>query len=309
MKLISKEIELGIWSIKVFHSPSIISDPPDSNHFQMPTIQAANVTDVHAEFIADPFIIENENTYFMFFEVFDKARGKGIISVAKSMNGEQWTYDKIVLKENYHLSYPYVFKHNGDFYMIPESSEASGVFLYKSKNFPYDWEKTSELLTGKYVDSSLFRYMDKWWMFSGENGKLHLFLSDHLESGWKEHPKSPIITDDFTITRPGGRVIEEGKRIYRYTQDGTPAYGSAVRAFEITLLSEKEYEEKEVNLILKGTEKELDWRKDGMHSIDQLKIDENKWLIAVDGHKLEYKNYLLWKLDSVVTKLAEIFRA
>lgn len=34
-----------------------------------------------------------------------------------------------------------------------------------------------------------------------------------------------------------------------------------------------------------------------MHSIDQLKIGDNQWPVAVDGHRLETRPYLLWKLD------------
>jgi hypothetical protein len=301
--LFNRKITLGIWSIKVFNSHSLISNPPHQDNFKYPTIQASDVTDVSAEFIADPFIISHNSKYYMFFEILDKSSGKGIIGLATSSNGSDWNYEKTVLREIYHLSYPYVFKFNDDFYMIPESSEANRVLLYKAKNFPYEWEIAAELINGKYVDSSIFQYNDKWWMFAGKSGKLHLFFSDSLEGKWLEHPKSPLISNNNKITRPGGRVIVDKNRIYRYTQDGEPSYGSAVRVFKVNNLTEKEYEEEEVDLILNGTKSDLDWRKDGMHTIDQLKISENHWLIAVDGHKLVNRNYLLWKLDSIFAKL------
>jgi hypothetical protein len=298
----SKKITLGIWSIKVFNSNSLIYKPPINEKFVCPTLQASDVTDVRAEFIADPFIIEYDSKYYMFFEVLDKSTGKGIIGLATSGNGGEWRYERIVLKESYHLSYPHVFKFNGEFYMIPESSEANRVFLYKAQNFPYEWEIDCELLNGQYVDSSIFHYDNKWWMFAGQSGKLHLFFSNKLEGEWKKHPKSPLITNDFIITRPGGRVIVDKNKIYRYAQDGEPNYGRAVRVFNIKQLSEKEYVEEEVNLILSGTNSEQDWRKDGMHSIDQIKINENQWLVAVDGHKLVSRNYILWKLDNIFSK-------
>jgi hypothetical protein len=300
--LINKKITLGIWSIKVFSSNTLISQPPDEQNFLSQTITAADVNDVPAEFVADPFIISHDSKLFMFFEILDKSTGKGIIGLAVSQDGIKWDYDKCVLREEYHLSYPYVFKFNNNFYMIPESSEANGVFLYKAKSFPYEWERVKELINGKYVDSSIFQYDNKWWIFAGRSGKLHLFFSEQLEGDWIEHPKSPLIVNNYSITRPGGRVIVDKGNIYRYTQDCKPNYGSAVRAFKIKKLSNMEFEEEEVNLVLSGTNREMDWRKDGMHTIDQLKVDHNQWLIVVDGHKLERKNYVKWKLDMIYSK-------
>ncbi|MEH7440343.1 hypothetical protein V7182_23115, partial [Neobacillus drentensis] len=202
----------------------------------------------------------------------------------------------------FHLSYPYVFQANNEFYMIPESCEANSVFLYKAKNFPYDWEITSELINGKFVDSSIFQYKNKWWMFTGKGGRLHLFSSKELEGSWTEHPKSPLISNNYSITRPGGRVIVDNGNIYRFTQDGIPTYGSGVRVFNVKKLSEIEYEEEEIDLILCGTMQEKDWRKDGMHTIDHLKINDSHWLVAVDGHKLEKQKYLKWKMDAIISK-------
>ncbi len=301
-RILNRKIKLGIWSISVFNSNSITFRHPNEGKLKKPVLKASDVSDVRAEFVADPFIISHDSKLYMFFEILDKSSGKGIIGLATSTNGENWAYDQAVLKETYHLSYPYVFKYNNNFYMIPESSEANNVLLYRAENFPYKWKVVNELIEGKYVDSSIFKYQGKWWMYAGRSGRLHLFYSDKLEEGWVEHPKSPLISNNYNITRPGGRVIVDKENIYRYTQDGQPNYGSAVRVFKITCLSEKEYEEEVLSITLSGSKKELDWNKDGMHTIDQIKIAEDKWLIAVDGHKLENKNYFLWKLDRILAK-------
>src|SRR3954470_21552501 len=87
-----KKITLGIWSIKVFKSNSFIIDPPNENKLKYATLTAKDVTDVSAEFIADPFIILHNPIYYMFFEVLDKSTGKGIIAVASSNDGENWDY-------------------------------------------------------------------------------------------------------------------------------------------------------------------------------------------------------------------------
>ncbi|MEH7388359.1 hypothetical protein V7147_23610 [Bacillus sp. JJ1521] len=301
-RLVGKKIMVGVWSISVFNSHTMIFQRLNEKAIKKPILKASDVIDVPAEFVADPFIISFDSKLFMFFEILDKTSGKGIIGLATSRDGENWNYDRAVLKENFHLSYPYVFKYDDNFYMIPESSEANQVLLYKAKNFPYEWEVVNGLIGGQYVDSSIFHYNDKWWLFAGKSGKLHLFYSDKLEGDWSEHPNSPLISDNKSITRPGGRVIVDKDTIYRYTQDGKPSYGSAVRVFKITQLSESEYAEEELNLVLSGTKKERDWNKDGMHTIDQLKMADNQWLVAVDGHILQNRNYILWKLDRLLAK-------
>ena len=287
---------MGVWSIKVFTSPGVIKEEPAEKILKTPTLRASDVTDLPAEFIADPFIIYRDNSYYLFFEVLDKSNMKGVISFAHSEDGVDWKYGRKVLQESYHLSYPYVFEHEGECYMIPETIEAGKILLYKAKQFPDDWEVVYELVDGKYADPSLFYYDRKWWMFASSQGQLHLFHSPSLTEHWVEHPKSPLIRNNHHVTRLGGRVIVENGRIYRYTQDGKPTYGRAVRVFEITELNDSQFKEREINLVLNGTANH-GWRRDGMHSIDQVKTSDNQWLVAVDGHRLESRPYLLWKLD------------
>ncbi|MFD0682113.1 MULTISPECIES: glucosamine inositolphosphorylceramide transferase family protein [unclassified Paenibacillus] len=296
----------NIWAIKVFSANSaVISEAPHESRLDQPSLQASDIDDAPAEFVADPFIIRHESKFYMFFEVLNKASGRGEIGLAVSDDGEKWDYEKIVLKEKYHLSYPQVFKVNDEIFMLPETIETKKVLLYKAKRFPFEWEIACELFSGSYVDPSIFKYENKWWLFAGSNqGKnLHLFYSDHIEGTWTEHPQSPLISNNISITRPGGRIIVSDTNIYRYTQDGNPYYGSAMRVFKINELSVTEYKEELVDMILSGTNKESDWRKDGMHHIDQLQINENQWLIAVDGHKSKRWNYVVWKLDRVLSRL------
>ncbi|HEY0729749.1 MAG TPA: hypothetical protein VGD38_16825, partial [Pyrinomonadaceae bacterium] len=85
----------------------------------MPTLSKQNVTDVPTTFVADPFMI-HDGSWHMFFEVL-LTSDKGEIGLATSDNGLDWTYQQIVLREEFHLSYPYVFKWQDTYYMIPET--------------------------------------------------------------------------------------------------------------------------------------------------------------------------------------------
>ena len=305
--LILKGLNNSIWSIKVFNSNTLIFEPPEEGCLNNPTIQAKDVSDVKAEFVADPFLVTDNSKYYIFYEILDKKSGRGVIGLSTSDNGIDWNYEKVVLSEKFHLSYPQVLKgNNNDFYMIPETSEANEVILYKAINFPYEWKREVSIINGKYIDPTVFQFNDKWWMFAGSHGgkDLHLFYSESLEGSWIEHPSSPIINNNMHISRPGGRVIvDEQSNIFRYTQDGYPYYGKLTRIFKIKTLTINEYQEEEVKIVLQGTDKEADWRKDGMHHIDQLKVNGDQWIIAVDGHKFEKRNYFSWKLERLLLKI------
>ncbi|WNS81214.1 hypothetical protein RRU94_10410 [Domibacillus sp. DTU_2020_1001157_1_SI_ALB_TIR_016] len=297
----NKKYSPAIWSIHVSKTDVPITRLDQAADFQTPALTPEDVTDVPAVFVADPFLMQDENGYCLFFEVMNGETERGEIGLATSEDGETWVYDRIVLKEDVHLSYPHVIKQGDDYYMIPESVEAEGIYLYKAASFPHEWQQVKKLVSGDYTDASLFQYNHKWWMYAAglDNKTLYLFWADELEGEWRPHPKSPLIKNDKSNSRPAGRVVIEDGRIYRYAQDDGPYYGHSIKGFEVTHLSEAGYEEKEIGVLLKGSGIEGDWRQDGMHHIDHLKLAGGGWLAAVDGHRFNHQNYILWKVKSM----------
>ncbi|MFA5080827.1 MAG: hypothetical protein WC472_04385 [Candidatus Paceibacterota bacterium] len=286
------------WSIGIYtgDSPYHLIPPKD---IQNPVLTAKDVTDRKALFVADPFMVREKDVWYMFFEVLNRETGKGEIGLAISKDGRHWTYQQIVLTESFHLAYPYVFKWQGAFYMIPDSSKKKAIRLYKAVLFPCHWEFVGNLLTGfNFVDSSIFNYHDRWWLFTcptNKNDVLKLFYASNLGGPWLEHPASPIIDGNAHIARCGGRVMVLGNRIIRYAQDDYPAYGSCLRAFEITKLTNKEYEEKGYpnNPVLKANWRR--WNRSGMHNIDAHCLGKNEWIACVDGYcrVVELKNRIV----------------
>ena len=55
-----------------------------------------------------------------------------------------------VIKENFHLSFPFIFKFNNNFYMCPETKEKKEIRIYKCKNFPNQWEFCKTLIDNIY---------------------------------------------------------------------------------------------------------------------------------------------------------------
>lgn len=275
--------DINSWSIGIYTGTSPFDLQPPQG-VANPVLTAHDISDTQASFIADPFMIKEGSIWYMFFEVMRAKEDRGDIGMATSEDGLKWQYKQIVLSESFHLSYPYVFKWNNEFYMIPESKGGDSVRLYKADNFPTGWSCQTTLLEGKFIDNSIFYYEDKWWMLTSKPKKtLRLFFADDLVGPWTEHPKSPIYKKDPFKGRMGGRVVMYNDRLIRFAQDINFVYGNKVRAFEITQLSTTEFEEKLVQKRPALRRSGKGWNRIGMHHLDPHQIDGNIWLASVDG--------------------------
>lgn len=281
---LSNENAYSTWSIGIY-TGSTPFDLSDGDHILNPVLTGKDVNDINARFVADPFLVIKDGTYYMFFEAMNSETKQGDIGFAQSEDGVKWEYGGIILDENFHLSYPYVFESDGTYYLIPESHEDMSVRLYVADPFPNAWKHVGNLLNGHpYADSSIFRYDNKWWLYVyvPDTASLNLFYSEELLTGWTPHPLNPIVKSNKHIARPGGRVIEYDGHMYRLTQDDDPQYGIQVFVFEISELSTDSYAEKILSEtpVVKMTGK--GWNASGMHHVDVLS-DGDGWIAAVDG--------------------------
>jgi hypothetical protein len=281
-----------VWSIGIYKGASPLQlTAPDS--FRNPVITAYDVSDVPAMMVADPFMLRKDQTWYMFFEVLNNRTGRGQIGLAISRDGDAWSYQQIVLAEPFHVSYPYVFEHENEMYMIPESYQANSVRLYRARRFPTDWAFVRNLLEGGYFfDSSVVLHEGQWWMFTetGQDFKsntLRLFYADKLTGPWLEHPKSPIVSGDPHIARPAGRLIALNDKLIRYTQDDYPKYGRCVRAFEVIELTMHSYRERLAFPSPIVEPAGHGWNRLGMHHVDPHAVEDGFWLACVDGLGLE----------------------
>lgn len=215
-------------------------------------------------FYADPFVIQKDNKYFIFFEECPYDTKKGYLSVMEM--DENGGYEKPIkiLETPYHLSYPFIFEHEGDYYLIPESHANGAISLYKCIEFPLKWEFQLNLMENiKVVDTTLFFYQNRWWLFTNiaENegasimDELFLFSSETLHTtNWIPHPLNPIVSD-VRKARLAGRIFEHDGMILRPSQNCSKRYGYGFKMNVIKTLNEHEYEEEEIASI------EPDWDK------------------------------------------------
>ena len=208
---------------------------------------------------ADPFPIERNGCYYIFFEELEYATDKGHISVIEVHPSGRWSAPVRVLERDYHLSYPFLLEQDGVLYMMPETWQNRTVELYRCVAFPDRWRLEQVLMKDVYcVDATLHRDASGWWMFANSgidesddemDDELHLFHAPHLRGEWKPHPANPV-KSDVRSTRPAGSFYYENGTLYRPAQICAPLYGSGISINQVVQLTPDKYVEREVHRIV-----------------------------------------------------------
>lgn len=229
---------------------------------------------------ADPHVIKRDGTYYVFVEEFIYKTDRGRIAVMPLSEDGTVGESQTVLETDYHLSYPFVFEHDGETYMVPESSENRSVDLYRCTHFPNQWEHVKTLLDDVIaVDATLHHDGERWWLFANcndnEGGSTHdgsthdelsLYSANSLfDEVWTPHPMG-VVVSDVRMSRPAGPLFYHNNRLYRPAQNSSPEYGYALQLNEITQLTETDYAERPVTTITP------DWneRVKGVHTISKV---------------------------------------
>jgi hypothetical protein len=208
-------------------------------------------------YFADPFPFIHGGRVYLFFESYSHSRRRASIwyaplDSAGRLSGEP----QPALERDYHLSYPFVFAHSGEIFMIPESAEHRTVELYRATRFPEEWRLEQTLFSDvRAVDATVYEADGRLFLFVNMAGdgaslddELHLFWATHPSGPWQPHPANPVVAD-VRCARPAGRLFLSDGRLIRPSQDCSHGYGSAIVLNRIDLLTDREYRESVVRRI------------------------------------------------------------
>lgn len=203
---------------------------------------------------ADPFVFEYKNEVYIFAELFDYIKdyaGIGYCVLDKKTNKfSKW---KVVVQEEFHMSYPFIFEKDGSVYMIPETSGNHSLILYKAEQFPDVWVKEKVLLDDvQIVDTTLDDIKEE-----GTLGLTYKLMQDSKWELWALRfsedkvcfaESGPISSDDATA-RPGGRFFDYNGKKVRVSQDCEKSYGYALNFMELINFSQDHFTEKLIKYI------------------------------------------------------------
>ncbi len=250
----------------------------------VPDLEQSIVLQAPADrFWADPFPVVDGDRACIFVEEWPYALGRGVLAAIEIDRAGNWRRLGTILEQPYHLSHPFVFAWQGETWLLPESSAAGTLELYRCLEYPLRWERETVLMQDKrIVDATLHEGTDRWWMFANigddrvsTHEELHLFFADTPLGPWTPHPANPVVADP-RFARPAGRPFELDGCCYRPAQDCGVRYGGALVIHEILELTPERYAERLHQRLppqaLAGANR--------MHTLNQ-----DQWLTVIDGHR------------------------
>lgn len=248
--------------------------------------------------VADPFLFAGKDRLFVFYEV-KTDFGHGVIHAqAMDISGRFEDFG-CVLREPFHLSYPQVFEHKGQLWMIPEASASGKVWLYRAEDFPSRWVKDHVLIDEPLVDASLLvSGADLYLLATTARFELKLYHSDSLDRQFVS--SSSIITEDKAFARNGGSPVWIEGQCYRLAQNCARKYGENVGVLRVIELSPTKYSEVLVtpDLFIRKPQ----WMSLGHHHISTAVFAGTRY-IAVDGMR---PDRLLNNISLAVLKLGAL---
>jgi len=243
---------------------------------------------------ADPFLFEKDGVVFAFYEVFDKVKQKGMIAYSK-LDNNKFTDMQIIIEDDTHLSYPFIFEENGKVYIMPESYGKNGVYVWEAVDFPNKWQLSYKLLDGHYADTTFANINgDRYYFTLDVNNKN--FENDSLfifkDEGGKlvSHKCNPVIKDNSSA-RPAGKIFD----LIRPSQICTNGYGQGLNFNKI--IDVENYKEEclktitccDIKLDKKG-------RYVGMHTYNRL---NNIDIIDVKTEHFDLLNFVFYILRKI----------
>lgn len=188
------------------------------------------------KWFADPFILEECDAYIQFFvEEFDYSVGRGRIARLKvSKKDNEIKECSIILERPTHLSFPTIYRVDGEVYVHPENSASGASYVYY---YDKEIDKLIEpkLMVAEPITDAIIRKSgEKYHMFATRvpetNGcVLHEYISDDL-FGPYQHVGEEYFKKN--TARMAGMFLQKNDNIIRPAQDCFGGYGKAIIMYD-----------------------------------------------------------------------------
>ena len=179
---------------------------------------------------ADPMVFSHEGKTYIFAELYDYILYRGVIGITEYLGDGRFSPWRPIIREDFHMSYPYVFRAGGEIWMIPETTQRKALLLYRAVEFPLRWELHRVICENvRWADTSIVPDGDGFVGHAqsySQNGEaaLELRLNRELELVSQTECRDT----DPRVTRPGGRPFVYRGQLWQVFQDCREDYGRAL---------------------------------------------------------------------------------
>ncbi|WP_230625764.1 hypothetical protein [Cupriavidus necator] len=201
-----------------------------------------------------------------------------------------------------HLSFPYLFRHDGALYCVAESSQSRRCVLNRQDEAG-GWQQVAVLLEDvAAVDPTIFEHDGRFWLLytdvaMGQFDNVCLCYADNLLGPWQPHAQNPVRFDNGSA-RAAGSVVRDAGQLLRVAQVCKSGYGQAIAVNRIVHCTPEFYREETVGGVSPTGDR---LNPDGLHTMSD-------WgdRIVVDGKRHLFHAGLLW--HRIVTRAARALR-
>lgn len=152
-------------------------------------------------YYADPFIVVRDEHIWLFVEQFSFAMDRGNLMAIELdsrcgiLSAVPLVFEPGFAALDCHASFPFVFQHGGDYYMIPETHERGSIDLFVCERWPDRWRLVRRLLWRlDATDSMVIQHQGLWYLLTSvkrdmPNRQLEIYMAEDLLSGpFLPHP-------------------------------------------------------------------------------------------------------------------------
>lgn len=198
------------------------------------------------QYYADGFIVKEQSRQLLVFENYSYLRRKALLS-GVWYNDRDYSFSPpfTLLSEDWHLSYPFLFRDDNQLWCIPESLQHASVRLYRYDEAANRFIYHRTLIEGvAAADPTLVLHQHHYYLFftSGRatNAELQIWHSASLAGPFEPHELNPVKAN-ISNARPAGPFFVVDGKLYRPAQDCSRTYGGRVIINEVKLLTESEF--------------------------------------------------------------------
>ena len=198
-------------------------------------------------FFADPFLInENKEFYFVLCEEYTFWEEKGKISLLKvRKDNYHLESKKIIIEEDYHLSFPACFF--GGNTIKPEASKSNKYYEYVINTNDYSIIEKKKILDEGTIDAIEYTNNKATYLLTGKinnpSGELYMYIKENNDYG---NSKGILVKNGKNCSRNAGNIFEWNGELYRPVQDCSERYGKQTKIMKVKEINKNKLHEEEI---------------------------------------------------------------